>query len=370
MFLSQSGLAVSTSAGPPLHQQTYDAWTHLGDAERAPREWDLRCVHDLSRPQARPLMTEAAKSVWTGTDAVLLEQSRCWTVEDLAMRLYLANPSAFRHCYRAFQIDVTDSYREYQGTRVVEPRLCAENRVRMMVEMGEACRKRNGSHRCVVEDFANSEKISFFIYHQDEMKAHEQITTEGKLEPDWYRPIVRIAMTYRLKDARLLVKAPRQPLRVKLQRLFGEIVLGDPDFFEEVAQMNCFSFAPLQDRNFCFPTRPSDPIERVWVAHVAATPLRRDADIVDVTLKPNLTMDRVQDTLAAFGIDPERDNVHWVTLGARFRGFGRSNSQQIHLKNPNFCSLGDTERDRMVREYFNYWGFDAAARRLRMELSR
>ena len=71
--------------------------------------------------------------------------------------------------------------------------------------------------RCQVEDFANDEKFALFIFHEDEVAPFDRFNDKGVVEPDWQRPVVRLAAVFQFETSTLLVKAPRVAEREKLR---------------------------------------------------------------------------------------------------------------------------------------------------------
>lgn len=71
-----------------LGEQFYRAWKELPDGDRKLLETRLLPVNDMCSVHARSYLDGLATVVWTNGYAKLIEESRNWTVQDLALRLF------------------------------------------------------------------------------------------------------------------------------------------------------------------------------------------------------------------------------------------------------------------------------------------
>lgn len=214
-----------------------------------------------------------------------------------------------------------------------------------------------------MEDFANEEKFALFIYHEDEVAPFDRFNDKGVVEPDWQRPVVRLAAVFQFETSTLLVKAPRVTEREKLRDLFAQTFIGDPAYFEDTSKSPKFCFDPLRDDDFDFPVRGFDKIEEVSIVRIVAKPASRDVKRVTVEMKPGFTVLGVRALLEEHGLNLSNDEIHGVRLQFRFEGKGRQRYRTVSLFNPNSSNLNDTERDRVIRRYLKEWGIDASGRR-------
>jgi hypothetical protein len=217
--------------------------------------------------------------------------------------------------------------------------------------------------RCQIEDFANEEKFALFVFQEDEVAPFDRFNDKGVVEPDWQRPVIRLAAVFHFETSTLLVKAPRTTEREKLRDLFAEIFVGDAEYFEDATKSPKFCFDPLRDSDFDFPTRGFDKIEEVSLVRLVAKPGHRDVKRVTIEMKPGLSIEGVRMVLAEHGVDLGVDAIDGVRLQFRFEGKGRTKYRTVSLFNPNSSNLNDTERDRVIRRYLKEWGIDASGRR-------
>lgn len=347
----------------PLGEQVYRGWKALPEAERVAIETKLLPVNDLCGPHARPYLERLALQVWTNGHAHLVEESREWSAQDLAVRLFIADEARFLEAHQAHALDMMEHLTEYYGRYPVTLKPTAEAKAAMKLAMANYFRETAFGARCQVEDFANEEKFALFIYHEDEVAPFDRFNDKGVVEPDWQRPVVRLAAVFQFETSTLLVKAPRVTEREKLRDLFAQTFIGDPAYFEDTSKSPKFCFDPLRDDDFDFPVRGFDKIEEVSIVRVVAKPASRDVKRVTVEMKPGFTVLGVRALLEEHGLNLSNDEIHGVRLQFRFEGKGRQRYRTVSLFNPNSSNLNDTERDRVIRRYLKEWGIDASGRR-------
>jgi hypothetical protein len=163
--------------------------------------------------------------------------------------------------------------------------------------MAEHFRCQAGSARCQVEDHHADDKLALLIYHEDAVTAQDRFDESGLVVPLWIRPVVRIAAVYYPETCTLLVKAPRKREREKLRDLFAEIIVGDPDFFEDVSMTPKFGFAAFADPGFAFATHPADGIDRVSMTRIRVRPHHADVCRLTLEFEPDLTLVEVRQAL-------------------------------------------------------------------------
>jgi hypothetical protein len=110
---------------------------------------------------------------------------------------------------------------EFHGRYPVTLKPTAEAKTAMKAAMASHFRETAFGARCQVEDFANDEKFALFIFHEDEVAPFDRFNDKGVVEPDWQRPVVRLAAVFQFETSTLLVKAPRVAEREKLRDLFA-----------------------------------------------------------------------------------------------------------------------------------------------------
>ncbi len=358
-WLVRNGSSLKCDPKRPPSDQLYFAWKALPDALRLKLQDELLPVNDMCSQHARPYLDTLAQQVWTGRDAHYIEESRDWSVHDLAMRLYVDDPAGFGRTHQAYAVDMMEHFKEYRGKHPAELQSTAAAKEKMKREMTAHFRQNAGGAQCQVEDFEGTDKFALFIYHEREMTPFDRFNESGVVVPDWQRPVVRIAAVFYPESCTLLVKAPRKPERERLRDLFAEIFIGDHDYFEDTFKTPKYCFDALRDSGFSFPTHPADGIDRVSVVRVTAHPSHAYVNRQHVELTPGLPTWGLHEVLRSQGIDVADDPIDGVRLQFQFEGKGRSRFRTVSLHNPNSTNLRDTTRDRLIRRYLKEWGFDA-----------
>jgi hypothetical protein len=353
---------VADGEGPP-GAQLYAAWKALPDPQQRQLDARLLPVNDMCGPHARSYLEELAQQVWTNGHAHLLDEARAWSAQDLAVRLFLADEDRFAEAHQAYAVDMMEHLKEFHGRHPITLQATAEAKAAMKAAMVEHFRETAFGARCQVEDFVNDEKFALFIYHEDEVAPFDRFNAQGVVEPDWQRPVVKLAAIFQFETSTLLVKAPRAVEREKLRDLFAKIFVGDPNYFEDLNKTPKFCFDPLRDDDFDFPVRGFDKIEQVSIVRIVAKPASRDVKRVTVEMKPGFTVVGVRGLLQEHGVDLANDTIHGVRLQFVFEGKGRQKYRTVSLFNPGSSNLNDTERDRVIRRYLKEWGIDASGRR-------
>lgn len=367
VLLEWASVELALDGEGPIGEQVYRAWKALPDAEREAIETKLLPVNDLCGTHSRPYLERLAQQVWTNGSSHLIEDSKNWSAQDLAVRLFIADEARFLEAHQAHALDMMEHLTEFHGRYPASLRPTAQAKAAMKAAMAEHFRATAFGARCQVEDFANDEKFALFIFHEDEVAPFDRFNEQGVVEPDWQRPVVQLAAVFEVETSTLLVKAPRVAERDQLRDLFAQIFVGDPSYFEDTTKSPKFCFDPLRDDDFDFPVRGFDKIEDVSIVRVVAKPASRDVKRVTVEMKPGFTVLGVRGLLEQHGVDLANDTIHGVRLQFVFEGKGRSKYRTVSLFNPNSSNLNDTDRDRVIRRYLKEWGIDASGRRTSLE---
>jgi len=367
VLLEWASVELALDGEGPVGEQVYRAWKALPDAEREAIETKLLPVNDLCGTHSRPYLDRLAQQVWTNGSSHIIEDSKNWSAQDLAVRLFIADEARFLEAHQAHALDMMEHLTEFHGRYPVTLTPTPEAKTAMKAAMASHFRETAFGARCQVEDFANDEKFALFIFHEDEVAPFDRFNEQGVVEPDWQRPVVRLAAVFQYETSTLLVKAPRVSEREKLRDLFAQLFIGDADYFEDTTKSPKFCFDPLRDDDFEFPVRGFDKIEDVSIVRVVAKPASRDVKRVTVEMKPGFTVHGVRGLLDEHGVNLASDAIHGVRLQFVFEGKGRSKYRTVSLFNPNSSNLNDTDRDRVIRRYLKEWGIDASGRRTPLE---
>ena len=359
LYEADRNLTLERDPDKPPAERTYHAWKALPEDQRQQLETELLPVNDMCTTHARPYLDNLALLVWGNGDAHLIEESKDWTVYDLAMRLFLADPRGFLAAHQHYAVDMMEHFREYRGKWQAAVRTSPEAKERMKRAMVEHFRKAAGGARCQVEDFEGPDKFAVFIYHEAEMTPVDQFDENGVVVPVWMRPVARIAAVYYPETCTLLVKAPRKPEREKLRDLFAEIFIGERDYFEDLSRTPKYCFAPLTRPGFDFPTNPADRIESVCVTRLTMRTDHAGVKRVIVELVRGLTLDGVRAVIEEHGLTFDGGLIDGVRIQFEFGDAkGRARFRTVSLHNPNSTNLRDTRRDRIIRRCLKEWGID------------
>lgn len=338
-------------------EQTYAAWRALNAATRLRLESALLPVNDLCVPDARPRLEDLAATVWAKSQ--LVEESRTWSAQDLATRLFVAAPGPFAALHQAWTVDSMEHLKEYAGRYAVTLKPEARGKAALKDAMMAYLRETPFGPRCHVEDFANEDKFALFVFHEDEVVPTDRFTHEDDIEPAWERAVVRLAAVFHFETNVLMVKAPRKAEREKLRDLFAQFIVGDAHYFQDAMHAPRFSFEPLSDDEFGFPALAGSRLVSVAVQKVVVRPRANGVKRLSIDFTEGQSLRQVHLALEAHGVTLGHDTVEGVHLRFTFEGASRSRSRTVSLFNPNSSNLRDTHRDRVIRRHLKLWGFDA-----------
>ncbi|MFM2421098.1 MAG: hypothetical protein RL385_5821, partial [Pseudomonadota bacterium] len=187
----------------PLGEQVYRAWKALPEDDRERIETALLPVNDMCAPHARPYLEQLALVVWTNGRAKLIDESREWSAQDLAVRLFVADEKRFAEAHQTYAVDMMEHLKEFHGRYPVTLKPTPEAKARMKLAMASHFRDTAFGARCQVEDFANDEKFALFVFHEDEVAPFDRFNDKGVVEPDWQRPVIRLAAVFQFETSTL-----------------------------------------------------------------------------------------------------------------------------------------------------------------------
>jgi hypothetical protein len=359
LFEARFGITLTRDLSNPPSQQTYHAWKALPESDRRTLETKLLPVNDMCSTHARPYLDALGQRLWSRANPDFLEQSKDWSVYDLAMRLFVETPPEFLNTHQGYAVDMMDHFREYRGRYLVALKPSATAKERMRAAMIDHFRQYAGGARCQVEDFEGDGKFAIFIYHEDEVTPQDKFDDDDIVVAEWTRPVVRIAAVYYPDSCTLLVKAPRKPERETLRDLFAEIFVGDQNFFEDLTKAPKYNFAPFADSRFNFATHPADGILSVCITKVVAKSLYAGVQSHALKLESNLSFAEVRQALLHHNARLDEDLVEGVHMQFEFaHAKGRARFRTVSLFNPGSTNLRDTPRDRVIRRYLKEWHID------------
>ena len=119
LFEAARDFSMDRDAERPKADQTYHAWKELPEPQRLALETELLPVNDMCSTHARPYLDPLACSVWGVNNHNLIEESKNWSVHDLAMRLFIDAPRDFLRTHQNYAVDMMEHFREYRGRHPV-----------------------------------------------------------------------------------------------------------------------------------------------------------------------------------------------------------------------------------------------------------
>lgn len=358
MLGEKFGVRLIAEPGDEAPDPGYRAWVKLPEPIRQRMEVGLGPVNDLCGKHARAYLEDLSKAVWPED---VREQSRDWSAQDLAVRLFLFAPAEFVRCHQRYVVDILDHFTEYRGKHPAKVEASPWAKKAMAERMATYFREQAGGARCQVEDYESTDKFALFIRHEDEVTPTERFDEHNQIVPVWQRPIAQAAAVFFPEQCTLLVKAPKKPDREMLRDAFAEIFIRERDYFEDVTAVPKFNFAPLRRIDMAFTTKFADRIDEVSVVKLVVKAPHRDVKRLIFEFTPGLSMEGVLVRLEERSLSLQDVDIDGVQLLFSFAdGVGRGRQRTASLYRPNRSNLNDTPRDRVIRRYLKEWGIDAS----------
>ena len=135
VLLEWAAVELTLDGEGPVGEQVYRGWKALPEAERVAIETKLLPVNDLCGPHARPYLERLAQQVWTNGHAHLVADSRAWSAQDLAVRLFVADEGRFLEAHQAHALDMMEHLTEFHGRYPVTLKPTAEAKTAMKAAM-------------------------------------------------------------------------------------------------------------------------------------------------------------------------------------------------------------------------------------------
>ena len=239
----------------------------------------LAAIHELACEAGVQTILEAARRNGRSDFVSLLPQAGPY---HLAMWTWLHFPSLFDQAALMQSVDNLTRWRKRKDLPRVEPRSSPEaiNELACAISRFLRCEEGRGQN-CTVEHYRRMGGTDYYVAYPDDfvqtIATHDE---SGKLQPHSIRQTFEIVFTYNREDGtlELFAKMPTN-LKVKLESLFGQIVLGEdigPQRYGRPYDLN-----RVKDRYFCLETDPEDGLT------AAITALRvRSPDWGKIGLEP------------------------------------------------------------------------------------
>jgi len=279
----------------------------------------------------------------------------------IAMWTWLHFPSVFERAALMHSVDTLTRWRKRNDLPRVEPRRSTEaiNELACAVSQFLRCEEGRGQN-CTVEHFRRKDGTDFYVaYPDDFVQTVATHSDSGALEPYAIRPTFEIVFAYNQEDGTLeLVAKMPTPMKVKLESVFGQVILGadiGPQRYARPYHLN-----RLKDRYFCLETDPEDGLTATITAlrlklpqwgQIALEPTQ-NGHVRDV-------YDMADHCLNGEVIPWEEVDIQKATF--RFR-FDAARGRQVgtlgfDVTHPDHCSVRSRRPERidLVRKYLKRW---------------
>ena len=231
-----------------------------------------------------------------------------------------------------------------QGLRDVEQAV-----ERFKAQLQALFTERKGSDKVLVKHFADDGIQNFIIYHEERVKAEIQLQEDGStltVQPLIFRPARQDFISYFPEDGKIQIDNPSPKEREAMRRAFGEVCLGDAEFFEETGSDTTVMLEPLGDEGFVLVTDDGD----------SAT-LREIVYKLPQEEAPTFCI-RSKDTFSTLEDNGLRRGMSEATIqSAKIKLYlaGDGRGKTITMKAPNHLSFNRATRAARVMEYLSRW---------------
>ena len=350
-LLAEAGGYTFKRDGLKAHStESYAAYKGWSEEERERFNREARIINDLCTPTARPYldMLSIALAKTPGCEN-LFQESRDYSVYDLAVREYVANRLLFLECHREYATDSIANFEEFAGKRDIQIRLSPEMKAAFVERLLPIIRRSAGGLHIKVEDYETADKVVVIVYCEGPVQTGEKFDEQGTLVTTTQRRVVRFAAIFSRADSTLFVKAGSKAERAQICDAFAEIVMGDRRYFHDPGILARYDFDFLRD-----PSRDLAPDESLGILSVSVVRLivlstKPFLNEQILKFKPRVDLIDVHVTAEDSGVDLTTDTILGVTLRFEFAGSGKSRFRTVSFTNPSTTNLTDTLRDRNIR---------------------
>ncbi len=279
----------------------------------------------------------------------------------IAMWTWLHFPALFDQAALVQSVDSLSRWRKRNDLPRVEPRRSPEAIRELACGISRFLRCEEGrGQNCTVEHYRRTNGTDVYVAYPDDFVQSIAMHDEsGNLEPHAIRQTFEIVFAFHQQDGtlELYAKMPTQ-MKVKLESLFGQIILGEdigPEPYGRPYDLN-----RLRDRYFCLETDPEDGL----IASI--TSLRvKSLEWGKIGLEP-LQNGRVHDIydMADHCLNGEAvpwEQVDILKASFRFRfdplQSRRAGTLEFDVTHPDHCTVRSRRPERVdiVRKYLKRW---------------
>jgi hypothetical protein len=301
-------------------------------------------AYDLCTPQGDELMHEAAE-----TNRSPLAAVHDVPREIFALRLRTEDQVSFELASNLLTVLHVDQFATFKGkeARAVEDVDAVVEALK--AELQSLFSDRKGSDKVLVKYFADGDILNFIIYHEERVKAEIQLQEDGTtltVQPLIFRPARQDFISYFPDEGKIQIDNPSEKERESMRKAFGEVCLGDAEFFEEEGSDATVDLSALASPDFDFQLDDGDTAKLTEIIYKlpqqhAPTFSIRSKDAF-ATLEMNGMRAALEDA------DIQSAKIKLVLPGNR-RG------KTITLKPPNRLSFNRSTQADRVMDYLSRW---------------
>lgn len=333
-------------------ERHWRSFLELGAAQQSQHLQVWQRVDRLSHPLARAVLQLAYRLQWgAGSNRVL--RAAASTTAQLAFDLYLEAPESFRQAELWFsQTPLTRAFAFTARAALREvPLLSSMKRSAFQAHLAPQLALTAGQGRVVIEDHADHESLTLFLYFESAPLLIEAISAEG-VAANEVRPTVCAALRFLPAQRLLTVHLPEGPraLACAMRDSFAEVYLGERGFFVDSAQGQ-FDFGPLA-RNGWQPGPCEYPVRSVAVTEVAFRLPVAQGGVLTVQAASDLGP--MIDALLKEPLDANA--VLAVRLRFRVIRDGVEHDRVVMLRLPDECHLLSDASSPYLEEHLIRWG--------------
>lgn len=331
----------------------FSAWQNLSKEKRDIIERDFREINDLSTEAG--INTILSEAYYRGVDITeKLDKINGFT--NKALCVFLNYPDIFEEAAVWNEVKNKSGWREITGLSSGNFKYDEDTNRKLELAFSDFYFKTEARGRkCQVETYVKNDRVLFCGYPEDYATTDLAYDDKGLLNRRVRKSVFEVFLLFYPDEGRLRVKASGGKKKTEaLQDLFAEIALeqkvSSNDRKDRVFELN-----GLKDRNFPFPTPPSDQVEYVTVKllRLSWPDGSNRRLIIEADASNNL-----YDTLDQLSLPIKDLNVTQAVLKAKFPGKGNRGSVTCRLTWPNSCDLGESELHVKMKKYLKQWGID------------
>jgi hypothetical protein len=227
--LQRYGVAAPSGEGQAaLHV----AWHALAPAVQQQVEPALARIHELCCRKARSYVLEHARQARRDSCPSAERVLDAISTPDLAVRLYLEDPSALERAYFQYATALIEQVAVYQGQYIADVIPSYDRRARMLKALHTLGTSAQHEQPLAVADFVSDDRFVMALHRGAQVTTTRRFDAARQLDPNLCQPEIEAGLLFRFDSSMLIVKAPTCLQREALRDSFVHIFVGDPRYFE------------------------------------------------------------------------------------------------------------------------------------------